>query len=87
MRTALHRVALACLVLTLLAAPVLAAGGRAYRAEKESSLFAALRQAVHKLSSLATKSSGTMDPDGKPLPPDSATQGDASGTMDPDGRM
>ncbi len=32
------------------------------------------------------KSSGTMDPDGKPLPPPPAgsTAGDSSGTMDPD---
>lgn len=87
MRNALHRVALAFLVLILLTAPVPAADGRVHRAEREPGLAAVLWQALQKLSPLASKSSGTMDPDGKPLPPKPAVQTDASGTMDPDGRM
>lgn len=87
MRSALRRVAPACLALILLAAPVLAAGGRVQQAEREPGFFAILWRALQQLSPLAPKSSGTMDPDGKPLPPDSAAQTDSSGTMDPDGRM
>lgn len=89
MRSVLHRVILAaCLVLILLAAPASAAGAQGQMADREPAVFTFLWRALQNLAPVALKSSGTMDPDGRPLPPppDSAIQTDSSGTMDPDGR-
>lgn len=50
--------------------------------------FASFTQALGRLLPGIVKSSGTMDPDGKPqlATPPAITASDSSGTMDPDGR-
>jgi len=54
----------------------------------ERGVFAWFTETLGRLLPGVVKSSGTMDPDGKPqlATPPSSTTADSSGTMDPDGR-
>jgi hypothetical protein len=78
----------AVLALLLFLTPALFASTRDEKPVRpEPGVFTWLTQALDKLLPSVLKSSGTMDPDGKPqrpVPP--AATGDSSGTMDPDGR-
>jgi hypothetical protein len=79
---------IAVLALLLFMAPALfALPRRAKESRPERGAFAWLAQALDRLIP-GLKSSGTMDPDGKPslLTPPASTTSDSSGTMDPDGR-
>ena len=78
----------AVLALLLFMAPALfAAPRKAREVGPERTSFAWFVQALGRLFP-ALKSSGTMDPDGKPSPlvPPASSASDSSGTMDPDGR-
>jgi hypothetical protein len=79
----------ACLatVLSLSASPGWASQRQSFP-EADCSRLCSLWGFVAEHIAFFAKSSGTMDPDGKPLPPPSAgsTAGDSSGTMDPDGK-
>lgn len=75
------------LILVLFMTPAVFAAPRAAKQVRpERGVFAWLTQALGDLLP-GLKSSGTMNPDGKPLAnPPASTTSDSSGTMDPDGR-
>lgn len=74
------------LILALfMASAVFAAPRNAKQVRPERGLFAWVVQTLEELLP-GLKSSGTMDPDGKPLANPPASTSDSSGTMDPDGR-
>jgi hypothetical protein len=77
---------LSLLVLLMAVSPAVAARHKSVGGTKAPGFAAELWRGVEKLVPFFTKSSGTMDPDGKPLPPSPRTTSDASGTMDPDGK-
>jgi hypothetical protein len=87
-RTIWLRVSAVLVLLLLLAPAVFAMPRPAKRQPRELGTFAWIAQALGRYLPPGLKSSGTMDPDGKPQlasPPAVATS-DASGSMDPDGR-
>jgi hypothetical protein len=79
----------AVLVLFLLLTPaVFAAPRQAKRVRPELRVISWLTETLGGFLAASIKSSGTMDPDGKPQTanPPASSSGDSSGTMDPDGR-
>jgi hypothetical protein len=79
----------AVLILLLFLTPAVFAGPRQEKQVRpERGIFAWFTEAFGRLLPGVVKSSGTMDPDGKPqlATPPSSTTTDSSGTMDPDGQ-
>lgn len=89
MRTFWSRGLILLFVLSVVSPPASAGTSREPEQLSVRAFMSTLWRGVSQLIPLIGKSSGTMDPDGKPLPPPSGApeQGDSSGTMDPDGRM
>ena len=87
-RTLWSRISVVLLLLLFLTPAAFATPQQEKHRLREAGILAWLASEVDRFLSWNLKSSGTMDPDGKPQvasPPPAATN-DSSGTMDPDGR-
>ena len=85
-RTVWPRIFVVFILVLFMAPAVFAAPREAKQIRSERGVFTWLTQALEELLP-GLKSSGTMNPDGKPLAtPPASTTSDSSGTMDPDGR-
>ena len=87
-RTVWSRISAVLVILLFLTPAVFAVPRQAKQARPGREVFASFTQALGRLLPGIVKSSGTMDPDGKPqlATPPATTASDSSGTMDPDGR-
>jgi hypothetical protein len=87
-RTVWSRISAVLVLLLFLTPAVFAMPQQAKQARPGREIFSSFTQALGRLLPGIVKSSGTMDPDGKPqlATPPAITASDSSGTMDPDGR-
>jgi hypothetical protein len=86
-RTVWSRASAILLLLLFLTPAVFAASRQAKHGPSELRVFAWVTEALGYFFPASLKSSGTMDPDGKPQPasPGASTTTDSRGTMDPNG--
>jgi len=87
-RTVWSRISAVLILILFLTPAVFAMPRQAKQARRGRETLALFTQALGRLLPGLVKSSGTMDPDGKPqlATPPASTASDSSGTMDPDGR-
>ncbi|MEA2602149.1 MAG: hypothetical protein QOF89_3141 [Acidobacteriota bacterium] len=87
-RTVWSRCSAVFVILLLLTPVAFAAPRQTKRVRPEPGIISWLANALNSFLPASLKSSGTMDPDGKPqiAGPPASYSSDSSGTMDPDGR-